>query len=34
MGVGTFAAGLLIEYTILLAAVYLFLRGIIKKFEK
>lgn len=34
MGTGTFATGLLIEYAILLAAVYLFLRGIVKKFEK
>lgn len=34
MGVGTFAMGLLIEYAILLAAVYLFLRGIAKKFER
>ena len=34
MGVGTFAMGLLIEYAILLAAVYLFLRGIAKKFDR
>ncbi len=34
MGVGTFAMGLLIEYAILLVAVYLFLRGIVKKFGK
>ncbi len=32
MSVGAFATGLLIEYAILLAAVYLFLRGISKKF--
>ncbi len=34
MGVGTFATGLLIQYAILLAAVYLFLRGIANKFGK
>jgi hypothetical protein len=34
MGAGTFATGLLIEYAILLAAVYLFLRGIARKFGK
>lgn len=34
VGTGTFATGLLIEYAILLIAVYLFLRGIVKKFEK
>lgn len=32
MSVGTFATGLIIEYAILLAAVYLFLRGISKRF--
>ena len=34
MSVGTFTTGLLIEYSILLAAVYFFLRGISKKFGK
>lgn len=34
MGVGTFATGLMVEYAILLAAVYLFLRGIVKRFER
>ncbi|UCC91611.1 MAG: hypothetical protein JSV39_04885 [Candidatus Aenigmatarchaeota archaeon] len=34
MGAGTFATGLLIEYAILLVAVYLFLRGIVKRFER
>ena len=34
MSVGTFATGLLIEYAILLAAVYLFLRGIAKRFGR
>lgn len=34
MSVGTFATGLLIQYAILLLAVYLFLRGIANKFGK
>lgn len=34
MSIGTFVTGLLVEYLILLAAVYLFLRGIVKKFER
>lgn len=34
MSVGTFAAGLFLEYGILLAAVYLFLRGIAKRFDR
>ncbi|MCK5017312.1 MAG: hypothetical protein KAS32_09580 [Candidatus Peribacteraceae bacterium] len=33
MSIGTFATGIVIEYTILLAAVYFFLRGIVKRFE-
>lgn len=32
MSVGTYATGLLVEYTILLAAVYFFLRGVVKRF--
>ena len=34
MSVGTYTTGLLIEYAILLTAVYLFLRGIAKKFGR
>ncbi len=32
MSIGTFTAGILIEYAILLTAAYLFLRGISRKF--
>jgi hypothetical protein len=34
MSVGTFAVGILIEYTILLVAIYLFLSGISKRFGR
>lgn len=34
LSVGTFTAGILIEYAIFLAAIYLLLRGISKKFSR
>ncbi len=34
MNIGSFAAGVLIEYGVFLIAVYLLLRGISKKFER
>ena len=34
MNIGSFAAGVLIEYGVFLVAVYLLLRGISKKFER
>lgn len=34
MGTGAFAIGVLVEYVVFMVVIYMFLRGIVKSFEK